>query len=450
MQITNEEIEALKKYQANDYKIINMLLREGINSEHQLFNKFPKFLEEVKSFNFTEYFNNIKLIYSAIIKYSIKENNNQDCYRGTSLKTIEELMSTGANTSFMSSSTNKSETLKFSTKPDKNGERNLENRAFCKIEGNVPFIDLEKILGGGEDEIIFAPSNINIKFGVEQMNNAEQNRYGKLFTIELSPIVVPKKSEKEIKNLEISTKLKAKEMMNLLTYLLELKKYNNDSHKLIIDKLSKEYSEWKNQVIDLCYQEFENIKSYLYSQNIEKNQSANFSEIFEQDIIDYNKNTIGKRTVVENYNYENGNKNITTTDLLENEDGVYSIISEEIGIGDQLIHKNQEIKKYNKNTKENEYFKYQKNPTNELFFHQINGKISIKIYRNSTGITIDYYGDNNQVTDSYEYDIDGQPIFGNPDIPVLNEEFITNYMNGYIPYFNCSSMVIENDKTKSI
>lgn len=298
MQITNEEIEALKKYQENDYKIINMLLREGITSEEHLFDKFSIFLEEIKAFSFTEYFNNIKLIYSAIIKYSTKENNNQDCYRGTSLKDIEELMTNNANTSFMSASTNKNETLKFSTKPDKNGNRNLENKAFCKIEGNVPFIDLEKVLGGGEDEVIFAPSKAKITLGIDQIDNIEQNRYGKLFTIELSPIIVPKKSEEEIEKLEISTKLKSKEMMNLLVYLLELKKNNNDSHKLIIDKLSKEYSEWKNQVIDLCYQKFENIKLQLYSQNIEQNQSTNFSETFEQDIIDYSENTIGKRTVV--------------------------------------------------------------------------------------------------------------------------------------------------------
>ena len=115
-----------------------------------------------------------------------------------------------------------------------------------------------------------------------------------------------------------------------------------------------------------------------------------------------------------------------------------------------MTQKNQAMKKFNKNTNENEYFKYSKNETAELFFHQINGRTTIRIYRNRTGTNIDYYVDNNQITDSYEYDIDGQPIFGNPNIPVLNEDFIINYMNGYIPYFNCSSMVSENSKPKSI
>lgn len=448
MNINIEEIEALKKYQENDYKIINMLLRAGINSEQHLFAKFPTFLEELKSLNFTEYLNNIKLIYSAIIKYSINEKLNQDCYRGSSLRTIEELVNNNT-TSFMSSSTNKAETIKFSTKPDKNGDRNLENKAFCKIEGNVPFIDLEKILGGGEDEILFAPSNINIEPGIKDMASTEENRYGKMFTIKLSPLEITSMSQQEIESLEISTKLNAKEKLGLLAYILELKQNNNDNHKFVIDKLTKEYNSWKNEVMQLVYQEFEKIKSELYDMNNKVGNDMNFSEHLSQEILDYNEKIIGTRVIDESYSYENGNRSIISVDRLENEDGVFTITSEQIGIGDELLSQSQEMKKDNKHTGEMEFFRYSKNSKSELFFHQINGENTIRIYKNMTGTTLEYYS-NNIITNSYEYDMDGQPVFGDPNVPVLSENYIIDYMNAYIPYFHCSSIDYEKSESKKL
>lgn len=67
-ELTNDEIKSIERYQDNDFKIINTLLREGIESEIRINSRNGKDYPFMTKDLMEQALNDIKNLYSAIIK----------------------------------------------------------------------------------------------------------------------------------------------------------------------------------------------------------------------------------------------------------------------------------------------------------------------------------------------------------------------------------------------
>lgn len=106
-QLTKDEIAAIERYQDNDFKIINTLLREGLESEIRINRSNGKDYPFMTKDLMAKSLNNIKNLYSAIIKTYIKngcQKPNKQLYRGTNQSLIESMNNNTS--SFLSTTTN--------------------------------------------------------------------------------------------------------------------------------------------------------------------------------------------------------------------------------------------------------------------------------------------------------------------------------------------------------
>ena len=158
----------------------------------------------------------------------------------------------------------------------------------------------------------------------------------------------------------------------------------------------------------------------------------------------YSGKEMGSRTITWNTNIENGIQEIETIGALENDDGKYSMKEVSKGIGNELKFHKKELNRDNKSTGEKEQFVYQKDDNgNEIYFKISNGKTSFRITKSSRGITIDNY-ENGQLIESFEYDKDGKAIegMGMSDIDQLDENYIENFFDSQVPYFEAENKEI--------
>ena len=165
-----------------------------------------------------------------------------------------------------------------------------------------------------------------------------------------------------------------------------------------------------------------------------------------QVLKDYSGKQIGNRTSVEKYdlNVLGGNRTVETNLVIENEDGKYKI--SEFGRADEngeLIKK--QMIKDNKITGEKEEFSYQKNEKGETAVRKSNGQITYKITKTDKGISIDQYR-NGQPYATYEYDENGKAIdgLGMADIEQLDENYVENFFDIQIPYFEADSRNLQS------
>ena len=90
-QLTKDEIAAIERYQDNDFKIINTLLREGLESKIRINRSNGKDYPFMTKDLMAKSLNDIKNLYSAIIKTYIKngcQKPNKQLYRGTNKRKI--------------------------------------------------------------------------------------------------------------------------------------------------------------------------------------------------------------------------------------------------------------------------------------------------------------------------------------------------------------------------
>ena len=80
-----------------------------------------------------------------------------------------------------------------------------------------------------------------------------------------------------------------------------------------------------------------------------------------------------------------------------------------------------------------------------MYYKTINGQIAFKITKTPRGIIIDNY-DNGQLVDTYEYDKDGKAIdgMGMTDIEQLDENYIENFFDTQVPYFEAENVEIQS------
>lgn len=175
-----------------------------------------------------------------------------------------------------------------------------------------------------------------------------------------------------------------------------------------------------------------------------KEHDSTYIEQQQQILKDYSGKEMGSRTITWNTNIENGIQEIETVGSLENDDWKYSMKEVSNGVGNELQFHRKELNRDNKTTGEKEQFVYQKDDKgNEMYFKISNGKTSFRITKSSRGITIDNYK-NGQLIESFEYDKDGKAIegMGMSDIDQLDENYIENFFDSQVPYFEAENKEI--------
>ena len=268
--INDDENRALQEYQDNYYKIVNTLLRKGITSEQTINSKNGSDYIAPSNEELEAAIDNIKNIYSAIIKRTLANEDNKETrplYRGTQISIVEKMKENAEETAFLSTTTRKNQTRTFSRTFSKDKSVDKEaDKALLKVEGDVPYINMEDVLGGMEDEILFAPAKAEIIDGIEGISPEDErhtNLYGKAYTLKLTPLEIPEMSNEEISKLKESIFNRNEEMGKTINDILEIQKYPElfDTNKL--PALIEKYSKWKDDVISYCHQQFRQIKKEI-------------------------------------------------------------------------------------------------------------------------------------------------------------------------------------------
>lgn len=262
--------KALEEYQDNYYKIVNTLLRKGITSEKTINSKNGSDYIAPSNEELESAIDNIRKIYSAIIKRTLANKGIKETrplYRGTQISLIEKIKENGEETSFLSTTTNKNQTRAFSRTFSKDKSVDTEtDKAFLKVEGDVPYINMEELLGGMEDEIIFAPARAEVIEGIDGISSDDRKHtklYGKPYTLRLTPLEIPDMSNEEISKLRECIFKQNERMGKIINDILQMEQYPDSFDTSKLPALIQEYSQWKDSIITYCHQEFRQIQEQL-------------------------------------------------------------------------------------------------------------------------------------------------------------------------------------------
>ena len=198
--ITDEELEALKNYEENNYEAINQMLVSDAETDIALLsseveNKVVSILYDRVAV--IEYLKCIKLIYSLILKsfYEGKNRIPKSIYRGTNLSEIERIKTELFIDRMLATTENKDEAI--------NEYSASWNRPACMnivLEENVPFVYLKDVLKDRKykNEILISPFT-KIKYISE---DAEQKidksaKIAKCYNVELEKQFLDELNERE-------------------------------------------------------------------------------------------------------------------------------------------------------------------------------------------------------------------------------------------------------------
>lgn len=276
-QLTNDEISSIERYQDNDFKIINTLLREGIESEIRINSRNGKDYPFMTKDLMEKSLNDIKNLYSAIIKSYVRNGSqkpNKQLYRGTKQSLIESMNNTTG--SFLSATTNINQTLTFSRTFNKGSNiADDTDKAVLFINSNVPWINIENDLGGFEDEILFVPSKVQLT----EANITSDKKYGKEYIANLVEMDIPEKTPEEIEQMKNQILSNTERMNEYLKYILAIKdnpNFNNNPRTL---NVIKEYEDWKKLVVEYNHQQYRIIKNKLIGVPVLHQNNEQLSEL---------------------------------------------------------------------------------------------------------------------------------------------------------------------------
>ena len=120
-------------------------------------------------------------------------------------------------------------------------------------------------------------------------------------------------------------------------------------------------------------------------------------------------------------------------------------VSETLG-GELQLHR-RELTNHNKNTGEKEQYVYQRDSKgNETYFRTVNGKLTCKIVKTDKGFTIDTF-DKGQPLDTFEYDNEGNAIFGMPGIDSISSDYVEHLFDSHVPYFEAENRELNMQQT---
>ena len=170
-------------------------------------------------------------------------------------------------------------------------------------------------------------------------------------------------------------------------------------------------------------------------------------ETQQQVLKDREGNEFGDRTIIWNTDLENGRQEIETVGQMENGDDKYSIKETTLGEGDEIISQRKDMTKVDKTTGKKENFAYQKdNRGNEIYYKQVDGKTLFRMHKTPRGTTIENYDGKGQILDSFEYDKDGQALIPMDGMEQLDENYVENYFDSQMPYFEAENRDITKGK----
>ena len=269
MDFTEEETVALIRYQDEDYVIINSLLRRGYSSELQIDYRnnieFPILTKE----DMDGYLSCIGLIYSTILRtYQANGCNapNKTIYRGTQTDIVEAM--DGEECSFLSTTTSLAQTRCFSSVYTKDG-LDTKRRAVAIIEGNVPWINIDEIMGGMEEEIIFVPAKVK----VEPIETDINPLRGKTYKMTLTELDIPEKSPEEISMMRTSILDSTETMSGYLRLILENRRNPGSIDGDTLKFATQEYNKWKDLVVDYNHQQYRVLRNQIINED-KKNISS--------------------------------------------------------------------------------------------------------------------------------------------------------------------------------
>ncbi len=257
--LTPEEIEAIQKYQENDFRIINSLLRKGMESERRINLSRKGGYPPITKEKMEESLRDIQYLYSAILKRYVANGcvkAPKPLYRGTQTSLISSLQN--ENSSFLSTSSSILQTRTFSkifSRESKGADES--ERAVLLIEGNVPWMSVEDEIGGGEDEFLFVPSRVEI----EETDLSFKKKFGQEYIMKLSEIDIPEKSMEEIEQLRQEILEQTERMSSYLEYLLVTIENPNIKDDSRVLSIIQAYDAWKDLVIQYNYQQFRILKN---------------------------------------------------------------------------------------------------------------------------------------------------------------------------------------------
>ena len=479
--LTSDEKRALEEYQDNYFIIINTLLRKGITSEQTINSKNGRDYIAPTNEELEKAINDICKIYSAIIKSTLAREDNKTTkpiYRGTQISLVEEIKENGEETSFLSTTTNKNQTRAFSRtfSKDKNIDSELD-KALLKVEGDVPYINMEEAFGGLEDEILFAPAKAEIIEGIEGISSDDERHtklYGKPYTLKLTSLEIPEMSKEDISRLRESIFDQNEKMGRVINNILQMKQYPEQFDTSRLPSLIQEYSRWKESIISYCHQEFREIKRQIeneYEQTNDKQSEKkvekpsrnyiaqtdpeiklsssyiNYTEFQRTDdgktqtekrkspLLNEEKQVIGESEEIEVYDYETGITTRNRYETIEGENRVFSVDTKTVERGESFsVHSTMTV--FNEVSKCKEKSEYIRDESgNETYAYMENGRIGQKITRTARGTTIDIFKDG-QPYATYEYDENGKAIIPMGKMEQLPENYVECSFKAPIPEYS--------------
>lgn len=252
LNITDEELEALKNYKEKNYEAINQMLVSDAETDIALLSSEVE--NKVVSINYDrssviEYLKNIKLIYSLILKYfySMKNHRIKTIYRGTNLAEIERVRSELFIDRMLSTTENDGEAL--------NVYSSVWNRPACMsitLDKNIPYVILKDVLRDRKykNEVLVSPfTKIRFISEDEEQKIDRSTKISKVYSIELEKQVLDELNEREREGLyqyilENSYYIKKK-----IIECIELEK-ENSVHFENIRKLEQLLSKYETELED--------------------------------------------------------------------------------------------------------------------------------------------------------------------------------------------------------
>ena len=259
MDFTEEETVALIRYQDEDYKVINSLLRRGYESERTLNMRRGEDYPYLTKEDMDGYLSCIGLIYSVILR-TYQANGcmfpNKTVYRGTQVDIIESM--DGEECSFLSTTTSIAQTRCFSAIYTDNG-LDSSRRAVAIIDSDVPWINIDEIMGGMEDEIIFVPAKVRVEPVVTDINPLR----GKTYRMTLTELDIPEKSPEEISEMRTSILEQTETMRDYLKIILEAQKDPSLKSSQQFEFATQEYNKWKDLVVSYNHQQYRVLRNQI-------------------------------------------------------------------------------------------------------------------------------------------------------------------------------------------
>lgn len=280
---------------------------------------------------------------------------------------------------------------------------------------------------------------------LKDINLLVQNLEGKIDKFERSKGLQEIKQSREKQDKESEVIYSRDEVSKLKNavemYRLQGNQEKVDEFSIKLESAQRQYEYAKKELgMD---KEKENIGQPGYS--VEENEKK-VIERQQQILTDYSGKEIGNRTIEEQFEKETGKRTITTNGELINEDGEYKFSETSEGIGTDLEKQRKEMIRDNKVTGEKEQYFYQKDKNgNEMYYRIADGKLTLKITKNSKGTTIENF-DKGQITDVYEYDEEGKALIGIEGIENIDENYVENFFDSQVPYFEAENREILNNK----